>query len=360
MIEKASKGGRENLVRIFVSLRNGYGLDKVITRFNATAKGPEEKLHAAISSQTSGYIKKVLLSILDQEFTPTPSEAKDEAVAMADQIQKAIKGWGTDEDALIRELAGNTRSQVAKARAMFDKKFDKPIVKAIEEDTSGKLENALVGLVMTRPEFDAKLIYDACKGWGTDEAVVSEVLCSRSRAEIEAISGAFKVAYKKDMLEVIHGETSGKLQTVYTMLVTGKRPAFPGLPKSEEAKEDAAPPAAFERNLSVDVERLYNAGAGKWGTDEEEFIYSLTTATLEYREALYKGYRAKYHDSLTTDIFSQMSGDFAVALAHLATPPHLLYETKLRLALKGHVEDLKKKAEDLKKKAEAPLLQGNA
>lgn len=65
----------------------------------------------------------------------------------------------------------------------------------IESETSGNFKNLLVALVTDRAVFEAQWLNKAMKGLGTNEAVLIEILATRSNEDIYKI----KQAYKKSM-----------------------------------------------------------------------------------------------------------------------------------------------------------------
>jgi len=73
------------------------------------------------------------------------------------------------------------------------------------------------------------------------------------------------------MLSDLEDETSGDLEKIYNLLLTGTR-QNPG-----------------DEHVAEDVLELYKAGAGKWGTNEGVFIRKLAGYDREYNEKLYWG-----------------------------------------------------------------------
>lgn len=60
------------------------------------------------------------------------------------------------------------------------------------------------------------------KGFGTDEAVLIEILCKRTSQQREQIALSYKSSYGKDLQRNIESETSGEFRDVLVALV--KRP----------------------------------------------------------------------------------------------------------------------------------------
>jgi hypothetical protein len=279
---------------------------------------------------------------------------------------------------------------MAAIKAEFDKTHDNDLIKMIRSDCSGEFEDLLVALVADRAEYDAILLKEACDGFGTNEAVVSEILCTRTQMEISDAADAYERLFGKTLLSRLQDETSGYLKTIYETLLRRAQgvAGFKRFEKEEKAKEAAAAAAAAEENqrridpsdggnytkaefvaqygdtqiwdtckvyvdpaaaeaakakaagipqdpaeaarasfaaaekarvkkrddpmdIDADIDMLYNAGEGKWGTDEGAFVEKLCTSTPEYREKIYAAYRKKYGKGLDVVIMDEMTGDYA-------------------------------------------------
>eukprot|EP00116_Pleurobrachia_bachei_P012617 sb/3472879/ len=91
--------------------------------------------------------------------------------ADAATIRKAVKGWGTDEKAIINVLANrryNTRLMLSN---VYEREFDRTLWGDIKSDTSGDFRNALKGLVMTEAQFLAEEMRSAMVQGGDDDSV---------------------------------------------------------------------------------------------------------------------------------------------------------------------------------------------
>jgi len=154
------------------------------------------------------------------------------------------------------------------------------------------------------------------KGLGTDENLLSEVVCTRSPLELKAAAEAYQRLFSRNMEKDIKDDTSGDLAKVYMACLSPTRGTRAG-------------------NVAADIEALYKAGAGKMGTDEATFITIIAQSQRSHVEAVFYGYAQKYGKSLDTVIRDEMGGDTGKALAQLVLPHHVLFSEKILKSMKG-------------------------
>lgn len=68
-------------------------------------------------------------------------------------------------------------------------------------------------------EYIAKEIHDAISGIGTNEDVLTEILCTRGNYEIQLIVQAYENIYGKSLESEISGEVSGDYRRLLVMLL---------------------------------------------------------------------------------------------------------------------------------------------
>ena len=84
----------------------------------------------------------------------------------AADLRKAMKGMGTDEDAIIKIVANRTNAQ-------------RQQIKDLKSELRGKLEDVVIGLFQTQVEYDCDQLKKAMKGSGTDESTLIEIIATR-------------------------------------------------------------------------------------------------------------------------------------------------------------------------------------
>ena len=123
--------------------------------------------------------------------TIRPKENFD-ATADAQALRKAMKGFGTDEDAIINVICRRSNEQRQLIARAYKTNFGKDLIEDIKSETSGNFEKLLVALMTPIVDFYAKELHDAMSGAGTDEDVLIEVLATMSNYEIHTIKNAYE------------------------------------------------------------------------------------------------------------------------------------------------------------------------
>ncbi|KAK6970182.1 annexin A6 [Biomphalaria glabrata] len=170
-------------------------------------------LAAELSSELSGNFKTLCVDML---LGPAEFDAK--------QLNRAIKGLGTDEKVLVEIICTRSNAQLNNIKASYKTMFNKELEQDIAGDTSGHFKRLLIGcLQANRPEGtefnrvmakqDAQALLDAGeKKWGTDESRFHTVLVSRSYAQLRATFQEYAKLANKDIEDSIKSEMSGDLK----------------------------------------------------------------------------------------------------------------------------------------------------
>jgi len=95
------------------------------------------------------------------------------------------------------------------------------LFKAMEKEMGGDAgKGALFALGMKLKPYDtvAKLIHDACKGFGTNELLLTTALI-RYQALLKPVADAYNEEYGKDLQEVVRSETGGDYRKLLLKVV---------------------------------------------------------------------------------------------------------------------------------------------
>ncbi|XP_078522812.1 annexin A4 isoform X1 [Lissotriton helveticus] len=220
----------------------------------------------------------------------------------ADDVQKlrsAMKGAGTNEDAIIDIIANRTIAQRQEIKIAYKTTVGKDLEDDVKSELTGKFEKVIVGLLTAITQYDVQELKAAMKGAGTDEGCLIEIMASRSPEEINRINVAYKHKYGKSLEDDICSDTSGMFQRVLVSLSAGGRDTGSNVDDSL-AKKDA--------------QDLYEAGEKKWGTDEVKFLSILCTRNRKHLLKVFEEYKKISKKDIEASIKSEMSGNLEDSL----------------------------------------------
>ena len=238
-------------------------------------------------------------------------------------LRKAMKGFGTDETALISVLCHRSCDQRIEIAKAFKTAYGKDLIADIRSETSGNFENVLVSLLYPTIEFYCNELFRAMDGIGTDEDVLVDVMCTLDNQQIKEVNVLFQKKYTKTLESYLRGDTSGYMKRLMTSLVTANR--------DESMKTDV-------NSAQEDARALKTAGVDKFGTDESEFIRILCSRNYEQLKLVGQEYSKLTAGTLEKDIKREFSGDIEealLAIVRYANNPAEFFARRLHKSMAG-------------------------
>ena len=223
------------------------------------------------------------------------------------QLRKAVKGLGTDEDALIEILATRTPSEIEEIKRRYTEMFPgRTLLKDIEGDTSGNFRKILVSLLEakrpdnTQADFEecekcAKLLADSNEKKKGDAEVFTKIFTEKSQNEFIRIAQIYYKLTKKTLLQAVEKEFSGDskealIGIIYAMI---------------------SPAEYFAKKVNKAVKGL--------GTDNTTLIRILITRDEKDMPQIKQFYKQLFKKDMLEAIKDDTSGNYRKILLELAS-----------------------------------------
>jgi len=173
---------------------------------------------------------------------------------------------------------------------------DKDLVKELQTVLDRKLEKLITALLTPLEEYFAKELHDAMDRPGTSDDVLIEMLCPFDNKTIQIIRDTYMKLYERDIKDDVAKDTSGNYEKLLLKVLSGCREVHKIVYNEADIKD-----MAF---------KLYNAGEGKLGTDDEVFIDFLTRLSFKQLRQVIECYNMQGKKTFEQAIKSELSGHF--------------------------------------------------
>ncbi|KAF7686937.1 annexin A5b isoform X2 [Silurus meridionalis] len=213
------------------------------------------------------------------------------ANADAEALRKAMKGFGTDEAAILQLLTARSNAQRQQIKAAYKTLYGKDLVSELKSELTREFETLIVALMETPTMYDVKCLKSAIKGAGTCEKVLIHILSSRTCNEIQEINKAYKQEYGESLEHDVTGDTAGAFRQLLVILLQASR---------QQGVQEA--------NIQSDAKALFDAGEKKFGTDEEQFVTILGNRSHEHLRKVFAEYMKLSGFQIEESITRETSG----------------------------------------------------
>jgi hypothetical protein len=217
--------------------------------------------------------------LYDEDLTPDLGIEIDD---ICNEIHEACKGWGKDSKRLITALGGTTGASRKKISIRYPALHGKELLQVMKNEC-GKRDfgMAMQFLSLGPVEAECRMIKKAVDGLGSDKLVLYSILCGRSNEDMELLKKTYYKLYTDDMTARISGEVGGDLKKILFAAV-------------QAAEEEFDPEYHTEDKAKEDVHILYEAGQGRWGTDEKSMAKIIVMSPPKYLKIVNSVYADKY------------------------------------------------------------------
>ena len=252
-------------------------------------------LIADLKSELRGNFEDAVLALFE---TPVDFDVRE--------LNKAMKGAGTDEDTLIEIIASRPNWMLKKIKDRYKELYKKDLESAVSSEVRGDLKRLLVSLLQanrsenTKPkdsdcEAKAKELYSAGEGkWGTDESTFNKIFTMSSPMELALIARHYHKLSGHTILQAISKEFSGDMKKLLNTIVYAI----------------ISPSEYFATRV--------NQAIKGWGTNDSLLIRVLVTRDEIDMPQIKQYYKQLYGKDMLADIKSDCSGDYQKLLIELA------------------------------------------
>lgn len=218
----------------------------------------------------------------------------------AKNLKKAMKGLGTNEGKIIKEICDHNNLQRQQIKEAYFNLYHKSLEEELKSEISGRFLESVLLLLKRTDEFEAECLNKAMKGLGTNEKLLIELLCTKNGYELEVVSNAYKKLYQKDLSSAVASEVSGDFGKLLKSLASCSRD------KTFFVDQKLA---------NNEANDLYKAGEGRLGTNETKFIQILSTRNFLQLQQTFNEYFVLTHSrDIEKSVKNEMSGDLERAL----------------------------------------------
>lgn len=211
-----------------------------------------------------------------------------------------MKGFGTDEKALISVLSRLDPLQMASVRGTYSQHIGRDLAKDIKSETSGYLERGLLAVVDGPLMHDVHSAHEAIQGLGTKEWMLNEILLGRSNADLNAIKTAYQQTYRKSLQKDVADDLSFKTAELFASVLSAQR------------HEESAP--INHAAIEADVRAIHDATAARVVNNVSEVCGIFARASNAELRAIDQGFTGRYQVSLEKYIEKEFSGHMEGAL----------------------------------------------
>ena len=211
-LKKAMKGlgtNEDTLIEILAT-RPNYYINEIKKKYQIMHG---KSLAEDLSSDLSGDLKKVMLTLASAFRSENPNPDRAECNDKAEQLYKAgEKRLGTNEKVFYDILTKASPQELILIDKIYEQNHKHGLIKAIDKEFSGnmkKLLQTIVSVSINPPDYFATRVKYAIQGLGTKDTLLIRILVTRHELDLPKIKESYKRIFNKDMVKDIEKDTSG-------------------------------------------------------------------------------------------------------------------------------------------------------
>jgi hypothetical protein len=215
------------------------------------------------------------------------------AQQIATTLRNAAAGWGTDEDAIFNALTGRSAAEIADIKTAYLAFSGTETLEAmLRDELSGDDLSRALSLLRgeTSATETARTLWNAMRGWGTDESAIYGAVAGRTPAQWTDIQEAYRQMTGNNLLTEIRNELTDNEWTYVQTLLPG-----------------AAGGAVTDADRATVIANQLEAAMQGWGTDESAIYAALTGHSEDELREIERKYRLITGRELNTDLRDELT-----------------------------------------------------
>ncbi|KAL6179877.1 hypothetical protein ACLB2K_046548 [Fragaria x ananassa] len=244
-----------------------------------------------------------------------PSPAED-----SEQLKKAFKGWGTNEDLIISILGHRNAAQRKAIRKTYAETYGEDLLKDLDKELSNDFERIVMLWTLDPAERDAFLANEATKKWTSSNQVLAEIACSRSSYGLLLAKQEYHSRYKKSLEEDVAHHTTGDFRKLLVPLVSSYK---------YEGDE-------VNMTLAKSEAKLLHERISDKEYNHEDIIRILATRSKAQINATLNHYKNEFGNDINKDLKADPKDEYLAILRSTIKcliRPEKYFEKSLRLAI---------------------------
>ena len=222
-LNKALKGlstNKDTLIEI-LSTRSNKCISEIKIRFPQMFEGKD--LYKLVSSETSGFFKKILLKLLEGERPDNQYPNENECEECAKKLNENIKSKkDIMQETYINIFTQKSKDEFVLITQKYYKLYNITILETIEKSFSGeirKIFKAITYALLSPSEYFAYRINKALKSFTINDSILIRVLVSRDEIDIERIKKYYLQLYHIDLYNEIKQVINGDYKNLILSLI---------------------------------------------------------------------------------------------------------------------------------------------
>uniref|UniRef100_A0A0M3HZY6 Annexin n=1 Tax=Ascaris lumbricoides TaxID=6252 RepID=A0A0M3HZY6_ASCLU len=218
-------------------------------------------------------------------------------------LEKAMKGWGCDKQAVLKEITRINNAQRQLVRDFYKRIYEKDLIDELKRELSGDFENIIIGLMEIPIKYDAIQLYQAMKGLGTRESTLIDIICTRTDPEKQALKKVYEEEFGRSLEADVIDDTSGEFQHLLVSLLQCHR--------DKSAKVN-------ERIVTEDALLLMGSRKNNIKPDISTFNCAFSSQSFKQLRKLFDQYKLFTDETIQDCIRKTFSGDAKAAYLAVA------------------------------------------